>query len=209
MSTPGKRGWGQPGKVPLAKINRWDGVSVTMHSGLAELVTMLMDLTEVRGYDIRQGETWGYAPRKVAGTNTWSTHAWGLAIDINAPANGRGGQGDVPPEIVDMWRGHGFIWGGAWAFTDPMHFEFGGSPADAQRITNRLRTFLGGTKPPQTQPEESMRMLIDKRDGTVWLFGCGDPKSLGGKPTEYSRLLALGIPSTEDDGLLVDFLRGH
>lgn len=52
-----------------------------------------------------------------------------------------------------------------------------------------------------------MKMLIDKRDNTVWLFGCGAPKSLGGKPEEYRRLLALGIPSTEDDGLLIDFLR--
>ena len=54
-----------------------------------------------------------------------------------------------------------------------------------------------------------MRMLIDKRDGTVWLFGCNEPKSLGGKPNEYNRLLALGIPSTEDDGLLIDLLVGH
>ena len=209
MSTPDKRGWGRPGNVPLTRINRWDGVSVTMHSDIAELVSMLMDLSEASGYDVRQGETWGYNPRKVAGTKVWSTHAWGLAIDINALANRRGGQGDIPPEIVDLWRNHGFIWGGDWAYTDCMHLEFSGTPADAARITARLRTFLGGTKPPQTQPEESMRMLIDKRDGTVWLFGCNEPKSLGGKPNEYNRLLALGIPSTEDDGLLIDFLRGH
>ena len=60
---------------------------------------------------------------------------------------------------------------------------------------------------PTTTNGDIMKMLIDKRDNTVWLFGCGAPKSLGGKPEEYRRLLALGIPSTEDDGLLIDFLR--
>ena len=53
---------------------------------------------------------------------------------------------------------------------------------------------------------DTMRMFIDTRDGTVWLFGAGAPKSLGGKPDHYQRLLDAGIPVSEDDGLIIDFL---
>ncbi len=206
---PDKRGWGQAGHVELETMRRGDGLTLTVNAALFDLVEMLIALTEAQGYHVKPGQTWGYDNRNVAGTNVKSTHAWGLAIDINAPANGRGGRGEIPAAVVDMWKAHGWTWGGDWRPTDPMHFEFAGDPADARRITERLRAFLGATPapPPPNRKKVDMFMLQDGRDDTVWLFGNGAPKSLGGKPEEYSRLLALGIPSTEDDGLLVDFLR--
>lgn len=209
MTTPDKRGWGTVDAVRVAPIRRPDGVTIPMNVALLDLVGMLLDLTELAGYDLIPGQCWGYAKRKVADTNVWSTHAWGLAVDLNAPSNWRGGPGDIPHHVVDLWEDHGFVWGGTWAHTDPMHFEFGGNPSDAARITARLRAFLGGpgTAPtPRQEEDEIMRMIIDKRSNIVWLFGCGAPKSLGGLPETYSRLLAMGIPVHEDDGLVIDFL---
>lgn len=205
MATPKELGWGPACKGPIVTLSRPDGLRIGLHPAIAPLVAMLIDLTELRGYDVRPHDTWGYNCRKIAGTKVSSYHAWGLAIDINATTNGRGGRGDIPDDVVSLWTEHGFGWGGNWDNTDPMHVQFRLSPGDAARITQRLRDFLGGHK--IAHKETAMRMIIDKRDGTVWLFGVGEPKSLGGKPEEYSRLLGLGIPSTEDDGLLVDFLR--
>ena len=30
----------------------------------------------------------------------------------------------MPPEIVDIFERHGFIWGGKWYHYDTMHFEY-------------------------------------------------------------------------------------
>ena len=205
MATSEALGWGPPCKTPIVTLRRGDGLAIGIHPAIAQLAAMLIDLTELMGYDVRPGDTWGYNCRKIRGTKVSSYHAWGLAIDINATTNGRGGSGDIPADVVSLWTQHGFGWGGHWHNTDPMHFEFWPSPINAARLTQRLRDFLGGHK--IERKETDMRMIIDKRNGTVWLFGAGEPKSLGGKPEVYSRLLALGIPSTEDDGTLIDFLR--
>ena len=203
MRTPDTFGWGPACKTPVVTLRRGDGLAIGLHPAIAPLVAMLIDLTELRGYDVKTGG--GYNCRNVAGTKQRSVHAWGLAIDINSATNGRGTRGDIPDDVVAMWEDHGFAWGGDWAYRDDMHFEVYTTPDTIGYLTLRLRNFLGGHK--IEHKETTMRMIIDKRDGTVWLFGAGAPKSLGGRPDVYERLLALGIPSTEDDGLLVDFLR--
>jgi hypothetical protein len=73
-----------------------------------------------------------------------SDHTWGVAFDINASANrafyrkrtdpkpfeeGWGKLSDLPKEIVEIFEGLGFQWGGRWGtgarggFCDPMHFS--------------------------------------------------------------------------------------
>jgi hypothetical protein len=64
-----------------------------------------------------------YNPRFIAGTNTLSNHAFGLAIDLNAAQNQRGTVGQMNPEVVAIFKYWGFAWGGDWHYTDPMHFE--------------------------------------------------------------------------------------
>jgi hypothetical protein len=64
-----------------------------------------------------------YYPRFIAGTSSLSNHAFGLAIDINAPENGRGTAGRMDPGVVQAFERWGFTWGGTWHYTDPMHFE--------------------------------------------------------------------------------------
>jgi hypothetical protein len=55
-----------------------------------------------------------------------STHAWGIAIDLNASTNRLGTKGDMDSRIVTIFEEHGFLWGGRWAgrSMDPMHFQF-------------------------------------------------------------------------------------
>ena len=64
-----------------------------------------------------------YYPRFIAGTSTLSNHAFGLALDLNVPGNGRGTVGEMDRGVVDAFKKWGFAWGGDWGYTDPMHFE--------------------------------------------------------------------------------------
>jgi len=64
-----------------------------------------------------------YVPRFIAGTTTLSNHAFGLALDLNVPENQRGTVGRINRQVVGIFQKWGFTWGGAWHYTDPMHFE--------------------------------------------------------------------------------------
>lgn len=76
--------------------------------------------------------------RPVRGAKRLSAHSYGIAFDIAVPysdywlwKNKNAGETDrieyanrFPREIVEIFRRHGFIWGGAWYHFDTMHFEF-------------------------------------------------------------------------------------
>ncbi len=55
-----------------------------------------------------------------------STHAWGIAIDLNPAINAQGTAGKMDPALVAIFRDAGFKWGGEWQgkSRDPMHFQF-------------------------------------------------------------------------------------
>jgi hypothetical protein len=71
-----------------------------------------------------------YAPRTVARSVTAppSYHAYGAAIDINAPENPYGSKPTMDPRIARIFEHWGFDWGGRFLIPDGMHFEYG-SPA--------------------------------------------------------------------------------
>ncbi len=74
--------------------------------------------------------------RNIAKTSRLSVHSFGAAIDINTKytdywiwAGGKAGnvpkyKNQIPPEIVEIFERHGFIWGGKWYHFDTMHFEY-------------------------------------------------------------------------------------
>lgn len=78
------------------------------------------------------GGTWSW--RRIARSKNLSTHAWGIAIDLNADRahywrwTRRGEplvwRNSVPQAIVDAFEAEGFIWGGRWQHFDTMHFEY-------------------------------------------------------------------------------------
>ena len=68
-----------------------------------------------------------YVPRFIERnpSHAISLHTWGIAIDLDASTNGRGGTGTMDPRVVQIFKRWGFRWGGDWSYTDPMHFEIG------------------------------------------------------------------------------------
>jgi hypothetical protein len=72
-----------------------------------------------------------YAARTVARSDTAppSQHAYGAAIDINAPENPYGGTPTMDPRVVRIFERWGFLWGGDFLIPDGMHFEYGTPPA--------------------------------------------------------------------------------
>jgi hypothetical protein len=61
--------------------------------------------------------------RKMTGGSGWSTHAWGLSIDINAEWNKFGDEPNMSPEFAKCFTDAGFEWGGKWDTPDGMHFQ--------------------------------------------------------------------------------------
>jgi D-alanyl-D-alanine carboxypeptidase-like protein/putative peptidoglycan binding protein len=77
-------------------------------------------------YNIVDGGAQTYNCRMIAGSSSWSFHAWPVAIDINPGQNQRGTRGNIPRWFITAFTVEGFTWGGSWHFTDPMHFEHPG-----------------------------------------------------------------------------------
>jgi hypothetical protein len=136
------------------------GASFTVHHLIAPIIKWLIDETERRGYLIDHGpadvdDDWSYANRPIRGRNTPSNHSWGLAVDINAQDFPLGSTKRLPQWIVDLWKAHGFDYGGDWSSRkDPMHFEFNGWPSDARRIAGSLGTHVA-EQPPTAPPPPS------------------------------------------------------
>ncbi len=77
---------------------------------------------------------WGHAPRKIKGSNAWSYHAPGIAIDLNAEAHPLGSRGTFNAAqqqairaLLAKYTYNGvriFRWGGDYhTRADEMHFE--------------------------------------------------------------------------------------
>lgn len=64
--------------------------------------------------------------RSTRGSNRWSAHSWGLAIDINVKDNGLGKTPKMSKEFVKCFTDAGFGWGGNYNRKDGMHFTLAG-----------------------------------------------------------------------------------
>lgn len=104
--------------------------------------------------------------RAIAGTNVSSNHAWALAVDINSLANPftRPRRTDMPPWMPPLWNRYGFAWGGNYnnngttGPADSMHYEFMGTPADADAVTALALLELGGA-PPSSGKDEPVAVI--------------------------------------------------
>jgi hypothetical protein len=69
---------------------------------------------------------WGYNCRYIRDTTVWSTHAWGIAIDVSSAFEPEGSSSSSTNyHHAQIWRDHRWYWG--IAFNDPMHFQFADS----------------------------------------------------------------------------------
>ena len=66
---------------------------------------------------------YGYNCRYIDGTTSWSTHAFGIAIDVSSAVEYQGKcTSDVNRYTKQIWQDHNWYWG--LAFCDPMHFQY-------------------------------------------------------------------------------------
>jgi len=109
-------------------------VPLTCHKKLANELMAIFQEMQAAGFKINYASA--YAFRHMAsGTGSLSHHSYGVAIDINPDANPAVYWGYAPDPsspyyinaaIVQIWKRHGFYWGGDWstAYFDPMHFSY-------------------------------------------------------------------------------------
>ena len=120
------------------------GAKWLVHRELAPILLHIVTTAEQRGYLFDYGpndvdDDWGYAYRKIAGTNVWSNHSGGTAVDIDAQEYPQGQLRRQPPSwLIFLFAQWGWSYGGEFGKPDPMHFEFRGSVEKARQLVAML-----------------------------------------------------------------------
>lgn len=95
-----------------------------------------------------RGWCWGWHVKQIEGSNEWSNHSGGLAVDFNAPkhpmADGSTSRTMSAHQINECHaierESDGVLrWGGDFSRDDPMHWEIVGSRASVKKFADRLR----------------------------------------------------------------------
>jgi D-alanyl-D-alanine carboxypeptidase len=125
--------FGNPDRPGFKKRNiveiEFLGRTMFVHRGASRHFLRLERLFEARAPEyaaaVSLGELddWSYENRDVRGAVSKSSHAFGIAVDVNALANPLGTTGDMPEDVVRQWEAEGGEWGGDWSRPDPMHYE--------------------------------------------------------------------------------------
>jgi hypothetical protein len=115
---PIRLAWGNP--APIA-------TKIRCHKVVAPTMVQVFSAVERAGLKsaVRTyGGCYNYRPKRTGSRP--STHSWGIALDLNPGTNAMGTAGDMDPRLVELFREHGFKWGGDWTGRnkDPMHFQF-------------------------------------------------------------------------------------
>lgn len=126
--------------VPIINENGvLTSMNLTVHKKLeAELQAIFQEMADM-GFKIKSSSTAAYCWRPMRGSGSRSHHSFGSAIDINwgdnpyVKGSNVSGSGYAPyknpyavtPEVVQIWKNHGFYWGGDWtSLKDYMHFTY-------------------------------------------------------------------------------------
>lgn len=151
--------------------------SITFHrKAAAALTAALNEIWDKCGHDQKKIDDLRlsvydgtYNPRKIAGSDRWSNHAFGAAIDIDAAHNGfNTGHGTMPQVAIDAFKRVGFRWGGDYkGRTDPMHFEAcGGGTFNTEAVTPPSPTPTPEPTPTPLPPTPELPVLQIGAKGT-------------------------------------------
>jgi hypothetical protein len=117
--------------LPFPLVVSWDHsqsvTAITCHKLLTKAFADVFDRIQTSGLQSKItsfGGCFSFRPQRT-GTKL-STHAWGIAIDLNPETNQQGTAGDMDTAVIATFREAGFEWGGDWQgkTRDPMHFQF-------------------------------------------------------------------------------------
>ena len=111
-------------RVPiLGTVRCHRGIVDALAGALTEIERAgLAGLLEQAGYD------GCFNPRFVAGSDSVSRHAWGVAFDMGFSSNPTGLESVQDPRLVEIFRRWGFTSGDSWLVPDAGHFEFVAPP---------------------------------------------------------------------------------
>jgi D-alanyl-D-alanine carboxypeptidase len=156
------RGWGpgwphcQGDKIRTVELK--SGVKLRVRTEVSELVRLLLNECERRGYRFHGEQTGGFNCRQIfkkgKPTGRPSNHSWGLAVDLNWKLNPWQSplKTNIPPWMVQLMWAYGFFWGGWYnGDKDAMHFEFVKTPKEASRLTVALKKALDREYEPRTR----------------------------------------------------------
>lgn len=191
--TGAQRGWGagwpscggaKAAGTAVVTADR-SGTRFSVHKRIARLVDLIVDECERRDYQLKAGQTGGYNCRPIGGTSSPSNHSWGLAIDINWLTNPmrKPLTTDIPAWVVALFNRYGFAWGGHYSGTpDAMHFEFMGTPEQADEMTAlALRELTATPIPTGGTPMASVR-------DEVWQGPIDDLLRAGQRPQAWQHM---------------------
>lgn len=126
--------WADEGKhmtlvsVPTTLIDKLGVTRIYCNKAMAPALNLAFDTIVARNLEYRVlGYGGCFVARVTRGRSTISTHAWGLAIDLNPEQNPLGDVGTpeaMHPDLVDCFTEQGFIWGGLFQRPDPMHLQW-------------------------------------------------------------------------------------
>ena len=109
---------------------------ITCHPRLATEIAAIFEEMKEAKFPISQVGCYGYRHmNNGTGTHALSHHSYGVCVDLNWDVNPHVSWGTTPDEtspyyisqeVVDIWKKHGFYWGGDWGepYTDWMHFTY-------------------------------------------------------------------------------------
>jgi hypothetical protein len=116
-----------PFELPIS----WDRArtvsSMTCHRKLAGIFASVFAQIQAGGLQSSITSFGGcFAFRRQRAGSKLSTHSWGIALDLNPETNAQGTSGTMDAELIEVFCGAGFKWGGDWGGSrrDPMHFQF-------------------------------------------------------------------------------------
>ncbi|MGI6449850.1 MAG: M15 family metallopeptidase [Desulfitobacteriia bacterium] len=116
----------------FVEFNKQNNASIALQSVMKELLPLARRSHKVYAAAFPCNGTYNY--RLIGGTNRLSSHAFGIAIDLNSNKydywrwstreEGQKRLNSYPKEVVHAFEKYGFVWGGKWGNFDIMHYEY-------------------------------------------------------------------------------------
>lgn len=165
---------------PCSRSIRSDGtIELSLQRDTVAAWRLFADVMRRHRYLFRESAGGTYNCRPIAGTNRYSLHAYGLALDLNPSRNPwHTHTTDQPRAFRDAAKGirttrgvRVFAWGGDWprSEADPMHWQVDATRAELARgVTDPGASSSPSPRPrPPTRHDEDDAMLpLRKGDGS-------------------------------------------